>query len=134
MNYHLKFLLLVVLRTLSWIIIIKTTVEKFTIRQIMSIITRNYFRKTWIISNKIHFWPVYSYLIEIFSVLRSRVNEITTQFHQSSQEQNFRVGYYHFCYPRTLTPLCFKVHYRSCMLSQLTITYAYDSALLLFLF
>ena len=37
------------------------------------------------------------------------VNEITTQFHQSSQEQNFRVGYYHFCYSRALTPLCFKV-------------------------
>ena len=65
MNYHLKFLLLVVLRTLSWIIIIKTTVDKFTTRQIVSIVTRNHFRKTWMRPNKIHLGPVYSYLILI---------------------------------------------------------------------
>ena len=63
MNYHLKFLLLVVLRTLSWVIIINTTVDKFTIRQIVSIVTRNHFRKTWMRPNKIHLGPVYSYLI-----------------------------------------------------------------------
>ena len=68
MNYHLKFLLLVVLRILSWIIIMKTTVveDKFTIRQIVSIVTRNHFRKTWMRPNKIHLGPVYSYLILIF--------------------------------------------------------------------
>ena len=39
-----------------------------------------------------------------------------------------------FCCPPALTPLCFKVLSCSRMLSQLTITYAYDSALLFLLF
>ena len=85
MNYHLKFLLLVVLRTLSWIIIIKTTVDKFTIRQIVSIVTRNHFRKTWMRPNKIHLGPVYSYLIEIFSWSEILVRR---KFHSERSRQN----------------------------------------------
>ena len=114
MSYHLKFYLLVVLRILSWIIIIKTTVDKFTIRQIVSIVTRNYFRKTWMGLNKIHLGPVYSYLIEIFSWAEIFEREIESQqSHNSIWQQNFVTFVPSvtspFCHSRALTPLCFKV-------------------------
>ena len=72
-----------VLGTLSWVIIVDTTVDKFIMRREVSIIIRNYFRKTWIRSNNIPILLVYSYLIEIliksanlkFSEQRSRETE-----------------------------------------------------------
>ena len=89
MNYHLKFLLSVVLRILSWIIITNITVDKFVIRQIVSIITRNHFRKTWLRLNKIHLVPVYSYLIEIFSWSEIFVTEIFEREIESDHTHNF---------------------------------------------
>ena len=118
MNYHLKFLLLVVLRTLSWIIIINTTVDKFVIRQIVSIITRNHFRKTWMRLNEIHLVPVYSYLIEILTQNFDEWNfrerdrestEITTAFDSKNFVAFVPSVTSPFCHSRALTPLCFKV-------------------------
>ena len=120
MNYHLKFLLLVFLRTLSWIIIVNITVDKFVIRQIVSIITRNHFRKTWMGLNKIHLGPVYSYLILIFirDLVRWKFHFFNDWSRQRDQpelhwQQNFVTFVPSvtspFCYPRALTPLCFKV-------------------------
>ena len=50
--------------------------DKFVIRQIVSIITRKHFRKTWMRLNKIHLVPVYSCLIFIF--IR---NSVRRKFH-----------------------------------------------------
>ena len=91
--------------------------DKFVIRQIVSIITRKHFRKTWMRLNKIHLVPVYSYLIKIsfdpkfwwtkFS--RQKSQPVLTANSTANLVASFPSVTLPFCHPHALTPLCFKV-------------------------
>ena len=95
--------------------------DKFVIRQIVSIITRKHFRKTWMRLNKIHLVPVYSYLIFIF--IRNSVRRKFHFFNDDLRDRQTSQLFWQkpcslvsstsvtlpFCCPRALTSLCFKV-------------------------
>ena len=98
------------------VIIEDTTVDNFIMRHEVSIIIRNYFRKTWIWSNNILILLIYSYLRGIFDQIQNYVGtKISRQRKNTRQHQNFwqqEVQVQNRSKHQELsnsTPLCFKL-------------------------